>query len=102
MTASKIGFITPMSRYLVWAMEGRGKMSNQAIYREIKRVCKQHGRELPPNWEAEVRHTLQACCPGRPQHNGRDDFFVWHGRGYWSCKITSPTLDDLCKMIESP
>ena len=50
---------------------------------------------LPPNWESEVLQTLQAHCPGRPQHNGRDDFFVWHGRGYWSCKITSPTIDDL-------
>jgi hypothetical protein len=32
---------------------------------------------------------LQACCPGRPQHNGRDDFFVWHGRGRWSCKVVT-------------
>ncbi|MDP3693689.1 hypothetical protein [Bradyrhizobium sp.] len=84
-----------MSQYLIWAMEGRGKMSNQEIYRQVRIVCKKHGRTLPPNWEAEVRQTLQAHCIGRPQHNGRDDFFAWHGRGYWSCKVTSPTLDDL-------
>jgi hypothetical protein len=68
-------------------------MSNQSIYREVKDVCKRHGRRLPSNWESEVRQTLQAHCPGRPQH--RDDFFVWHSKGYWSCKVTSPTAADL-------
>jgi hypothetical protein len=87
--------LSPMSQYLIWAMEGRGEMSNRAIYRAVKAVCETHGRKLPPDWEAEIRQTLQACCPGRPQHNGRDDFFVWHGRGYWSCKVTSPTLEEL-------
>jgi len=84
---------TPMSQYLIWAMEGRGKMSLTDIYREIKAVCKRHGRQLPSNWEAEIRQTLQACCAGSRQHNGRDDFFTWHERGYWSCNETSPTLD---------
>jgi len=83
--------LTPMAQYLIWAME----VSNQAIYREVKNVCKKYGRLLPSNWESEIRQTLQAHCPGRPQHNGRDDFFVWHGRGYWSCKVTSPTEDDI-------
>ncbi len=90
-----IGFLTPMARYLIWAMEGRGKMSNQKIYRQVELVCKKHHRELPPNWKSEVRQTLQAHCPGRPQHNKRDDFFVWHSRGYWSCKVKSPTIEDL-------
>lgn len=90
-----LGYGFPMVQYLILAMEGRGKMSNQAIYRELKAVCKRFGRKLPPNWESEVRQTLQAHTPGRPQHNGRDDFFVWHSRGYWSCKVKSPTIEDL-------
>lgn len=87
--------LSPMSQYLIWAMEGRGKMSNHEIYKAVKAVCKRHGRNLPPKWEAVIRQTLQACCPSRPQHNRRDDFFVWHEFGYWSCKVTSPTYDDL-------
>jgi hypothetical protein len=85
----------PFASYLISAMEGRGKMSNSAIYREVARFCRMHGRVLPPNWEAMVRQTLQACCTGRPRHNGRDDFFVWHGRGRWSCKLAPVTDLDL-------
>jgi hypothetical protein len=51
---SSLGFSFPMVQYLILAMEGRGKMSNQAIYRELKAVCKSEER-LPPNWQAEVR-----------------------------------------------
>jgi hypothetical protein len=92
-------FDDPMVLCVVMAMSGRGKMSNKAIYREVKKVSEQLGRPLLANWDAHVRQTLQAHCPGRPQHNGRDDFFVWHGRGYWSCKVilvsTSELLDDI-------
>jgi hypothetical protein len=84
-----------MAQYLVWAMEGRGTMSNREIYRQLKIVCDRHGRPLPPKWESEVRQTLQSCCPGRPQHNKRDDFFSWHSRGYWLCKVKSPSLEEL-------
>jgi hypothetical protein len=83
------------AQYVIWAMEGRGEMSNQAIYKEVKRICQRYGRVLPPNWKSETRQTLQSHCPGRPQHNKRDDFFVWHGRGYWSCKVASPSIADL-------
>jgi hypothetical protein len=75
-----------MAQFLILAMRGRGRMSNQSIYREAKDVCHKYSRELPTNWEAEIRQTLQTHCPGRPRWNRRDDFFVWHGHGCWSCK----------------
>jgi hypothetical protein len=84
-----------MAEYLVWAMEKRGKMSNQRIYASLKEVCAQHGRQLPDEWEAEVRQTLQAHCSTSPQYRGGPDLFVHHSRGLWSCKVTTPTLDDL-------
>lgn len=28
---------TPMWQHLIWAMEGRGTMTNQMIYREVKK-----------------------------------------------------------------
>ena len=87
--------LNPMVQYLVWAMEGRGKMSNKEIYKAVERVCKEHGRKLPPNSDAEIRQTLQAHCRTRSQWNGRNDFFVWHERGYWSCNVTSPTINEL-------
>jgi hypothetical protein len=55
--------LTPMAQYLIWAMEGRGKMSNQAIYREVKNVCKNMEGGYPRNWESEIRQTLQAHSP---------------------------------------
>jgi hypothetical protein len=69
-----------MAQYLVLAMKGRGTMSNPSIYREVEKLCNGRGRELPFNWKAEIRETLQAHCPSRPQWNRSDDFFVWHGR----------------------
>ena len=87
--------VIPFASYLIWAMQGRGKISNKAIYREVARLCRMYGRVLPLNWESMVRRTLQSRCPGRPRHNGRDDFFVWHGRGLWSCKVAPATDLDL-------
>ena len=87
--------VTPVAQYLIWAMEGRGIMATQSIYRAFKEVCDNHRHQLPPKWEEEVRQTLQAHCPSRPQWNNRDDFFVYHRRGYWSCKATSPTDEEL-------
>jgi hypothetical protein len=88
---------TPMVRYLVWAMEGRGIMTNDMIYRAVDKECRQFGRALPNEWEAEIRQTLQAHCPSRPQWNKKDDFFVYHRRGHWSCKVTTPKLEDLLR-----
>jgi hypothetical protein len=87
--------VTPVVQYLISAMEGRGVMQTQRIYREFKTICDNCGHKLPPNWEEEVRQTLQAHCPSRPQWNGKDDFFVFHRRGYWSCRVTSPAIADL-------
>ena len=94
-TTNERRHLAPVAQCLIWAMEGRGKTSLHDIYRETRRVFRDHGRTPPTEFEAEVRQTLQACCKGRPQHNGRDDFFVWHDEGYWSCKVTSPSVDDL-------
>jgi hypothetical protein len=80
-------------RYLIWAMEGRGEMSNNAIYRAFKAVCADHRHE--PYWQEEVRQTLQAHCRSAGQWNERDDFFEHPRRGYWSCKVKSPTLEQL-------
>ena len=70
-------------------------MTLNDIYREVEKVCKVHYRVLPRNSEAEIRQTLQSWCASSPQHNGRDHFFEWHERGYWSCKVHSPSLDRL-------
>ncbi len=78
--------LASVAQCLIWAMEGRGKMSLHEIYREAKRVFREHGRTPPAEFEAEVRQTLQ---------KGRGDFFAWHDTGYWSCKVTSPSVDDL-------
>jgi hypothetical protein len=74
--------ITPVVRDLIWAMEGRGLMQTQAIYRAFKTVCDEHKHELPLNWIDEVRQTLHAHCQSHPQWNRRDDFFVYHRAGY--------------------
>jgi len=87
--------LTPVVWYLIWAMEGARVMQTQAIYRAFKAVCDQHKHKLPLHWRDEVRQTLQAHCPSRPRWNGKDDFFVFHRREHWSCKIKPPTPDEL-------
>jgi hypothetical protein len=87
--------LTPVVQYLISAMEQRGVMQTQRIYREFKVVCDKHGHKLPPKWEDEVRQTLQAHCPSRPRWNRKDDFFVYHRPSYWSCKVTSPPIEEL-------
>ena len=77
--------ISPMWQYLIWAMEGRGVMRTQAIYRTVKEWCDKFNRPLPPNWQAVIRQTLQAHCGSRPQYKGRADIFLYHGPGRWSC-----------------
>jgi hypothetical protein len=77
-----------MTQCLVLAMRGRGPMSNGSIYRETEKVCSEHDRELPHEWKAEIRQNLQAHCPSRRRWNRKDDFFVWHKRSLWSCKIS--------------
>src|SRR5258707_8505239 len=93
--------LAPMAQYLVWAMENQGTMTNEMIYRAVKSVCREHGRELPTQWEAKVRQTLQAHCPSRPQWNGKYDFFIYHRRGHWSCKVTPLTLEQLLNTVEN-
>jgi hypothetical protein len=80
---------------LVWPMQGRGIMQNPNIYREFKRVSRTFAYKLPTHWDEEVRQTLQSHCVSRPQWNGRDDFFEFHRRGYWSCKMLGPELAEL-------
>ena len=77
---------------LIWAMENRKQMTTQAIYKAVEDTCRRLGRKLPNQWEAEIRQTLQAHCSSRPQHNGKDDFFVYHRSGVWSCKVNSSDL----------
>jgi hypothetical protein len=84
--------LSTMAQYLIWAMENRRPVTNQEIYRAVEGACARHGRELPNQWEAAVRQTLQAHCSSSPQYNGRDDFFVHHERGLWSCKVELSTL----------
>jgi hypothetical protein len=54
--------VSTMAQYLIWAMEGRGKMSLCDIYREVEKSCKKHGRELPNNSDAEIRRTLRLAA----------------------------------------
>ena len=86
--------ITPVARYLVWAMEDadHGDVDDLSSFKE---VCDNTKHPLPDNWQAEVRQTLQAHCSSSRQYRGRDDLFVYHEPGRWSCKATSPSLDDL-------
>ena len=83
------------ANYLIAAMEGHGVMSNNEIYREAKSLFRRFGRAVPPNFNSAVRQTLQAHCTTTPQWNGRDDFFVHHEDGYWSCKVAPPKVEDL-------
>jgi hypothetical protein len=82
--------LNPMVQYLVWAMEGCGAISNPDIYREVRRVCQERGRKLPITMK--LKFARPSSLPDPAQWNVRDDFFVWHERGYWSCKVN---LDDL-------
>jgi hypothetical protein len=84
--------VSTMAQYLIWAMENRRPTTTQEIYRAVQDTCERHGRKLPKEWESEIRQTLQAHCASRPQHNGKDDFFVYHRRGVWSCKVMSTDL----------
>jgi hypothetical protein len=87
--------VSTFAQYLIWAMEDRGTMSNSEIYRAVKDVCARYKRELPEEWEAVVRQTLQAHCASSPQFKGKEDLFVHHEHGLWSCKVRSPTLDQI-------
>src|SRR5260370_28168785 len=73
-------------------MENRRPVTNQEIYRAVEGACARHGRELPNQWEAPVRQTLQAHCSSSPQYNGRADVFVHHDRGLWSSKLALSAL----------
>ena len=88
----KVCDLSPMARYLIWVMEGRGVMDTQSIYRAVKQCCHRMGYPLPAKWQAGIRQTLQAHCPSRPRHNKKDDFFVYHRRGCWSCRVTLAKL----------
>jgi hypothetical protein len=94
-----MGDDVPMWQYLIWAMEKRGIMRTQDIYHAVKAWCEKMKRPLPPNWQSVIRQTLQAHCRSRPQYKGRADIFEYHGRGYWSCKATSPSIHDLLAQI---
>ena len=85
----------PMAQYLVWAMQRKGVMATQDIYRAVKHCAEATNRPLRGEWESHVRQALQAHCKTRPQWNGRDDFFDFHGRGLWSYKKQAKTIDDL-------
>jgi hypothetical protein len=91
---------TSFVQYLIWSMEGRGVMRMPDIYHAVQRYCARHGRALPDQWEAMVRQTLQAHCASRPRYEGGEDFFVYHERGLWSCKVASPTIEDLLLLID--
>jgi hypothetical protein len=93
MTGITLGQFSHFVDYMIEAMQGRGAMHTQSIYREVERVCDQRGRKLPLEWKSEIRQTLQAHCRGSKQWDGRDDFFVSHRRSYWSCKLTLPQAE---------
>jgi hypothetical protein len=82
-------------------MEGRGKLPLQEIYRAVKVKCDEGGRSLPENWQSVIRQTLQAYCASRPQYRGGDDRFVFHRRGWWPCKMASPTLEEISDVFDS-
>jgi hypothetical protein len=81
--------------YLVWAMESRGVMNTQAIYRGVKSYCERFSRKLPPEWKAMIRQTLQAHCSSRPQYDGGRNIFVYHGRARWECLDRTASTEDL-------
>ena len=81
-------------RYVVIAMEGRGRMSNQTIYDAVKEQYIRFKRPMVLNWKHQIRETLQAHCRSCPEYSrrGAGDYFVRHGRGYWSCKVTAAAI----------
>jgi hypothetical protein len=80
-----------IARYVVLAMEERGVMSMQEIYDAVMAQYVRLNRGFVRNWKDQIRNTLQGYCRGCPEHARRsgDDYFVHHGRGAWSCKITA-------------
>lgn len=65
--------LTPMAQYLIWAVAGHGVTTNQAIYGAVEKCAASTGASC---------HLV-----GR----GRETIFVYHVRGYRSCKVTSST-----------
>jgi hypothetical protein len=60
--------------------------SNGSIYRAVRRRRRRSGFTTPPEFEATVRQTLQACCSSCKRYRGGPDLFEHPRRGYWRLK----------------
>jgi hypothetical protein len=82
----------PLRQHLILAMQGRGTMLTKAIYCAVKERCDGINRQLPSNWQSDIRQILQAQCASRPQYKGGADIFIYHRRGQWSCTAKSTSI----------
>jgi hypothetical protein len=86
---------TPFVNYLIWAMEGRGRMTLSEINRAVLEQCERFDRPLKSRWQDHVRDALQDYCPTCADYKERGDYFINHEPGVWSCIIRSPNLETL-------
>ena len=82
----------PLRQHLIMAMQGRGTMLTKAIYCAVKERCDGINRQLPSNWQSDIRQILQGQCASRPQYKGGADIFIYHRRGHWSCTAKSTSI----------
>jgi hypothetical protein len=75
---------TRIASFMIPAMQGRGIMSNNEIYKAVAQFCAEHKRRIRPNLKAQIRDALQDYCGTYPHPKG--DYFIHHRRGYWSCR----------------
>lgn len=90
--------LSSVAEGLVWAMQERGPMHLQSIYRAYEKT--QHDlkgimRPLTREFEATIRRTLQDHCSSSPRFKGGDDLFVHHERGRWSCNVRRLAANEL-------
>jgi hypothetical protein len=90
--------LSSIAEGLVWAMQERGSMSLQSIYRaygKTQRDLTGIMRPLTKEFEATIRRTLQDHCSSSPSFKGGEDLFVHHERGRWSCNVRRLAADEL-------
>lgn len=60
-----------------------GRKTLRRIYSDFRHLRKD---KIAPTFEAEIRNTLQRCCPESSQFNGKDSLFKHHGLSVWSLR----------------
>jgi hypothetical protein len=83
----------PLLDHITAVIKGRGRVHLHTIYSGVKRIARFTGRELPPEFEAAIRSTLQSYCLTSKKEPKLGNLFVMYGDG--ECEYVPPTIDDL-------